>query len=74
MGDDEMKPEYENEFNKPVYRVNNLHMKTLEKDGAFGGKTYELQLNDHYFVITEHQLEAIDAITRLSDNISISMG
>ena len=69
-----MKPEYTNEFEKPVYKVNNLHMKTHSGNNQFGEKTYELQLNDQYFVITEHQLEALDTITRLPDNISISMG
>jgi len=67
-----MKPEYTNQFDKPVYKVNNLHMKTYGETG--GEKYYELQLNDQYFLITEHQLEALDAITRLPDNISISMG
>lgn len=64
------KPVYTNEFDKPVYAVTHLHVKKpTNSDGM-----YELQLNDQYFYISERQLEAIDAATRLPDNISISMG
>lgn len=59
---------YTNKFDKPVYKVNNLAI----RKNAQG--YYELQLNDQYFQLTEQQVEAIDSITRLPDNIGLSMG
>ena len=70
-------PAYTNEFKKPVYKVNNLHMKKHNRsqgDSPFASSCYELQLNGEYYLITLEQIEALDAITRLPDNISISMG
>ena len=70
-------PAYKNQFDKPVYNVNHLHMKKRNRqagDPAYLGSGYELQLNDQYFLITEQQLQVIEAIVKLPDNISISMG
>lgn len=61
-------PAYKNEFDKPVYKVNNLHMKHV-KD-----QTYELQLNDQYFLIEAKQIDMLESVLALPDNISISMG
>lgn len=58
-----------NEFDKPVYEVNNLHIKRVDKL-----ITYELQLNDQYFELTEEQIQAIKAIAELPHNIGISVG
>lgn len=59
-----------NEFNKPVYAVNNLHIKKVEN----GYDKYELQLNGEYYELSEKQIEAIESVLRLPENVGLSMG
>lgn len=70
-------PVYKNEFDKPVFAVNNAHIKKLA-DGArntpYGKQYYELQLNMEYFIISEDMLETISTITRAPEGVSISIG
>ncbi len=65
-------PEYVNDFDKPVYRVNNLHVKLRSNNQ--GTRTWELQLNDQYFLIDASMLDAINSISRMSDDIAVSVG
>lgn len=59
---------YTNEFDKPVYKVNNAGVRK-NKNGL-----YELQLNNEYFEITEDMLRTLADVTYMSDNVGISIG
>ena len=63
-------PAYINSFDKPVYSVNNAHIKKVNNSGTL----YELQLNDQYYQISAEMLESLEAITRMPDNIGLSIG
>jgi hypothetical protein len=63
-------PVYINEFKKPVYAVNNLHIKKVDNSQTL----YELQLNGEYYQIDEKQMEVISQIRYLDGNVGISMG
>ena len=62
------KPAYINEFGKPVYKVGNAHIKKVEPD------LYELQFNNEYFLISKDMLQSLANVTKMSDNISLSIG
>lgn len=64
------KPSYTNEYDKPVYTVNNLCVKKIVN----GYNMYELQINDQYFEISYAQMEIIETALRLPESVSISIG
>lgn len=63
-------PVYTNSFGKPVYSVNNAHIRKVENSVTL----YELQLNDQYFLISGEMLETLEGITRLPYGVGISIG
>lgn len=63
-------PAYINDYEKPVYNVQNAHIKKVDKSMSL----YELQINDNYYQISEEVLDAISQIRFMDGNIGISIG
>jgi hypothetical protein len=63
-----MKPVYTNQYDKPVYAVNNAHIHKNKRG------FYEVQLNDQYFEITEEMLKALVGATAMPDTMGLSIG
>lgn len=63
-------PLYTNSFGAPVYNVNHASIKKVQN----GHTLYELQLNGHYFQISEDVLETLESITRMPDDVGVSIG
>ena len=64
------KPVYTNEFDKPVFAVNNAHIRKVNDSQTL----YELQLNDQYFQISNDMLQTLASATELPGNIGLSIG
>lgn len=63
-----MKPEYYNRFDKPVFKVNNMHISKK-------GDLYEVQLNDRYFLFTEEMLISLTVMSKtMGDGMGFSIG
>lgn len=63
-------PAYINELSKPVYSVNSASITKVDNSMQL----YELQLNDQYFQISADMLDTLQSVTRMPDNVSVSIG
>ena len=63
-------PVYTNDFDQPVFNVNNAGLRKVEGSVTL----YELQLNSQYFQISDEMLQTLADVTKLPDNVGISIG